>query len=204
MAKTKQKRTQVERSASSTEAILDAAVKLFARNGSQASMKAIGQEAGFSHGLVLARFGSKDGLIAEVSRRIHKHFRGEVDEAARSASGLTSIRAIVDVFFKWTELDSDESSAFMVLLAEAQKTDELLRKLYAKSDAGFRSLVETRLQEAADAGELLPGVDPEAMAIVVVGMLRGISLQARLNRANLDLAAAKAQVMVVLDSLTAG
>lgn len=203
MAQTKKRRTQPERSASSTEAMLDAAVRLFARYGSQASMKAIGQEAGFSHGLVLARFGSKDGLKSEVSRRIHQHFRDDVDAAAQGSTGMASIRAIVNVFFERIESNGDESNAFMLLLAEAQRADELLRKIYAKSDAGFRLLLETRLREASERGELRENVNPEAMAIVIVGMLRGISLQSRLNRAGVDLAAAKSQVMVFLDSLTA-
>jgi len=203
MAQAKKRRTQPERSASSTEAMLDAAVNLFARFGSQASLKAIGEQAGFSHGLVLARFGSKAGLISEVSRRIHRHFRNEVDEAAQGSIGLASIRAIVDVFFKRIESGSDEDNAFMVLLAEAQGPDELLRKIYARSDAGFRLLLETRLKEAFDRGELIEHVSPEAMAIVIVGMLRGISLQLRLNGGELDLAAAKSQVFLILDRMSA-
>jgi len=183
--------------------MLDAAVNLFARFGSQASLKAIGEQAGFSHGLVLARFGSKAGLISEVSRRIHRHFRNEVDEAAQGSIGLASIRAIVDVFFKRIESGSDEDNAFMVLLAEAQGPDELLRKIYARSDAGFRLLLETRLKEAFDRGELIEHVSPEAMAIVIVGMLRGISLQLRLNGGELDLAAAKSQVFLILDRMSA-
>lgn len=204
MAQKRERLTQLERSTSSTEAMLDAAVKLFARVGSQASMKAIGQEAGFSHGLVLARFGSKAGLISEVSRRIHRHFRDEVDEAAQGSTGLASIRAIVEVFFKRIESGSDEDNAFMVLLAEAQGADKLLRKIYSRSDTGFRLLLETRLREASNRGELTDHVNPEAMAIVIVGMLRGISLQSRLNKDELDLGMAKSQVLLILDSLSPG
>lgn len=204
MAPVKAKRTQLERSASSTEAMLDAAVKLFARFGSQTSMKAIGQEAGFSHGLVLARFGSKAGLISEVSRRILRHFRDEVDEAAHGSTGLASIHAIVEVFFRRIESDNDEDNAFMVLLAEAQGADEVLRDIYDKADTGFRLLLETRLKEALERGELATRVTPEAMAIVIVGMLRGISLQSRLSKADLDLAAAQDQVLLILDTLAAG
>lgn len=183
--------------------MLDAAVKLFSRVGSQASMKAIGQEAGFSHGLVMARFGSKAGLISEVSRRIHRHFRADVDEAAAGSTGMASVRAIVDVFFRRIESGSDEDNAFMVLLAEAQGPDQMLRKIYDRSDAGFRSLIEARLEEAAARDELVAGVDPESMALVVVGMLRGIALQSRLSMDGLDLAAAKPQVHLVLDNLSA-
>ena len=74
-------RTQSERSAASSRAMLDAAVELMVQKGSRASMMEVGRASGFSHGLVLARFGSKTGLVEAVIRHVQLGFTALVDRA---------------------------------------------------------------------------------------------------------------------------
>src|ERR1700748_893308 len=60
----KLRRTQAERAAESDRRLLRAALKLIAERGYRnTSLAAIGEEAGYSRGLVNDRFGSKAGLL---------------------------------------------------------------------------------------------------------------------------------------------
>ena len=69
------------RSEVSTGKLLDAAAELISEGGyERMTLAAIGKRAGYSHGLVTARFGSKEGLLwALVDRMVNG--RLEIDGA---------------------------------------------------------------------------------------------------------------------------
>ncbi|MBI2891342.1 MAG: TetR/AcrR family transcriptional regulator [Nitrospirae bacterium] len=76
-------RTQAERTAASTQAILAAAIECFNRNGFQTtSMEEVAATAGVSKGLVLYHFSSKEKLLVEVVRQLYTRVSEEVLSAA--------------------------------------------------------------------------------------------------------------------------
>ena len=49
--------------------------------------------------------------------------------------------------------------------------------LYAEQDASFRRLLTDKVREGIRDGSVRADADPEAMAVSLVGLLRGIALQ---------------------------
>ena len=172
------RRRQAERSAASTEAMLNAAMELILEQGARVSMMAIGQRSGFSHGLVLARFGSKAGLLDAVAREAQRRFAKAAGAAMGEATGIAKLRCLIDVFL---ESPSAVSKAFAILLGESLGPDPQLRAVFVRADEAFRHYVQIILHEARAIGEIDPSIDTQAMAILLVGMLRGVAMQYCVN-----------------------
>lgn len=60
---------------------------------------------------------------------------------------------------------------------EAIATDPVLTPLYAEQDASFRRLLADKVREGIRDGSVRVDADPEAMAVSLLGLLRGIALQ---------------------------
>ena len=195
-------RTQSERSAASSRAMLDAAVELIVQKGSRASMMEVGRASGFSHGLVLARFGSKTGLVEAVIRHVQLGFTSLVDRGSGGKGGLARLTAIVDTFFDTSARPSSAQHCFYVLMGEAAGTDSHFREHFVKADQQLRSFVKRAIEEAIEGGEIKPEVSPVAMSALLTGMLRGASTQLLLDRNAFDVEDARAQVHFVLRSLS--
>ena len=195
-------RTQSERSAASSRAMLDAAVELMVQKGSRASMMEVGRASGFSHGLVLARFGSKTGLVEAVIRHVQLGFTALVDRGSGGSGGLTRLTAIVNAFFDTSARPSSAQHCFYVLMGEAVGTDSDYREHFVKADQQLRSFVKRAIEEAIEGGEIKPEVSPVAMSALLTGMLRGASTQLLLDCNAFDVEDARAQVHFVLRSLS--
>lgn len=183
----KPRRSQAERSAASSTAILNAAVELFFEEGTRASMSEIGRRSGFSHGLVMARFGSKDGLIVAVSHEIHRRFRVGVFALLEGKRGLGALHAFIDAYCDSLIRNSGSTNAFLVLLGEALSPNHLLREAFAALDHLVRDVVGAMIEEAKADGEICGKVSTEGTAILMFAMLRGLGVQARINPEAVDI-----------------
>ncbi len=67
--------------------------------------------------------------------------------------------------------------AFLQMWGEAIARDPVLMPLYAEQDARFRRLLADKVREGIRDGSVRPDADPEAMAVSLLGLLRGIALQ---------------------------
>jgi len=170
--------------------MLDAAIELIIEHGVNVSMKAIGERAGFSHGLVLARFGSKAGLNEAVAREAQRRFAESVDASEIDAQGMAKLHRSIDIYF---QARMTLTRAFYVLLGASLGPDPQLRAAFAHADKLFRRNMQTTLQEALALGEIDPLIDPHAMATLLVGMLRGVAMQYCLDPKAFEMDAVAAQ-----------
>jgi hypothetical protein len=60
---------------------------------------------------------------------------------------------------------------------EAIAADPVLMPLYATGDASFRRLLADKVRDGIRDGSVRADADPAAMAVYLVGLLRGIALQ---------------------------
>ncbi|MEN3976194.1 helix-turn-helix domain-containing protein [Emcibacter sp. SYSU 3D8] len=199
LAGRKPRRSQAERSAASSNAILNAAVELFLEVGTRASMMEIGRRSGFSHGLVMARFGSKDGLIAAVTHEIHRRFRDEVFETLGDARGLAALYRFIDAYCGSLMRNSVSSSTFFVLLGEALGPNNVVRSAFSELDALFRDILGTMIEQAKADGDVNTRLPTAAVTVLLVGMLRGIGVQARVNPGAVDIEAAHDAAHLLLE-----
>jgi AcrR family transcriptional regulator len=192
------RRSQGERSAASTAAMIDAAIELILEQGARVSMMAIGQRSGFSHGLVLARFGSKAGLIEAVAHEARRRFAASFDSEADETTGIEKVRGLIDAFLS---PPSTAGKAFSILLGESLGPDPLLRDVFVRADEALRQYVQAHLEEARSVGDIDPTTCTSSAAVLLVGMLRGVAMQYCVNPNAFDIEALRAQAHGFLASL---
>ena len=175
------RRTQEERLAASTEAILESAVQLVVEHGSSVSLAKVGDRAGFSHGLVMSRFQSKLGLVKAVCRRSREQFVAEMLEASAGNKGVDALLAMADVFSQSPVTMSSAGKAFFVLLGESMGPDREIRQEFLETDDAFRKYIKLHLHEAISAGDVDTDLEVETTAFIIVGMFRGVMMQQIIN-----------------------
>jgi AcrR family transcriptional regulator len=94
MAGQKQRRSQSDRSEESTRRMMDAAIELIAEQGfMRTTVPQIAERAGYSHGLVMQRFGSKSELIRLLAEEFQSYFRW--DKLTPAFDHRQGVRALV-------------------------------------------------------------------------------------------------------------
>jgi AcrR family transcriptional regulator len=195
--------TQVERRARSERRLLEAAVSLIAERGfSRTTLAEIGERAGYSRGLINQHFGSKGRLAEVLTREIQERFRVDsLAAAVEERSGLEALLAAVDSYLDAIASSGQGNRAFYALMAESIALVPEIRPTFAAANADFRAHVERGIRQGIDSGEIRSDVDPAAQAALLVGTLRGISLQRLVDPQHFDPASLRRELR---DSLERG
>ena len=166
--------TQAERVAQSDRALIDAAIDLIAERGyDRTTLALIGEKAGYSRGLVTARFGNKEKLLWAVIRemldRWSTHSFGErVDKV-----GVPALQAILSAYLDACDKAPNRIKAYYALLREADgpvpAVRETIRKLHASERAHIAALIR--------AGNVRADIDADAEATAFLGVMRGVTMQ---------------------------
>jgi AcrR family transcriptional regulator len=183
-------RTQRERRATTERRVLDAATELIAERGVGAvSLADVGRAAGYSRGIVNHHFGSRAQLLEAVVRDAQQF---EVPDTGDT--GLDRVRALVATYVATLPERGSAGRAFLLLWAEAVGSDPVLAPLFAERDAWFRGLLASHLRTGIDDGSVRRDVDPESVALALVGLVRGIAMQVMSTAADAKAADLAAQV----------
>ena len=180
------------RSELSTRRLLDAAADLIAEVGyDRATLAAIGERAGYSHGLVTRRFVTKDNLLASLLERMT--FEWEQTVLRPAVSGLVGIEAlevVIDAIQGSVRVSPREMRALYTLMFEALKQIPSLREHIVALHRGFASDVSRQVRHGIEMGVVRPDVDPESTARLFVATLRGSAYLWLLDPERFDLVAA--------------
>ncbi len=196
--RTETRRSQAERRADSERRLLLATAELIVERGLEnTSLADIGRRAGASHAAVNHRFGSKDELVDRVVDEASVFYV----RAARERIGRhTGYDALVDMCMLYLDLvDGPDplGRVHIVLWSAAVAHTAPHRSTHLDMDRTFRTFLGGLITQGIDDGTIDPTVDVHDLAITIVGMLRGVSMQLLLDPEGLDLAAAK-DVMTTL------
>jgi len=167
------RRTQQERREQTERKLIASATALIAEHGSHAlTLAEVGEAAGYSRGIVSHHFGSRENLLRAVMRDAQALDLPEPGESAGVWLAET-----VRVYLENIANQPPAARAFLKMWGEAIATDPVLMPLYAEQDAHFRRLLADKVQEGIRDGSVRADADPEAMAVSLLGLLRGIALQ---------------------------
>lgn len=167
------RRTQQERREETERKVLAAATALIAQRGSRSlTLAEVGVAAGYSRGIVSHHFGSRENLLRAVMRDARTFVLPE-----RGASAADWLAQMVRAYLKNVTSRRPSSGAFLQMWSEAIAADPVLMPLYAEHDASFRRLLADSVRDGIADGSVRADADPEAMAVFLVGLLRGIALQ---------------------------
>lgn len=185
---------QVERSERSSEALLDAAAELVAEGGlASVTVAATGQRAGYSRGLVTARFGSKRGLVDALIRRVWRRLRDrDVLPMAQRDRGLDEILVLIDAISEQTRTEPRDMRATFALMFEALGPDDDLRERMTQFTDSMRTDLAAALRRGMADGSIRSDADADTGALVLTAALQGIAYQWLLDRDSIDLRAAYA------------
>ena len=170
---------QAARTERSTNALLDAAAALIVERGFSAlTLAAIGERAGFSRGLVTARFGSKDGLVDELIKRIVGRWsHRNVLPRTQGKSGREAMLVMLDAIRAQAERDPRALRVLYALMFEALGPDEALRARFAKFHEDMRADFSGFVTRGKRDGSVAKRIDATSEATLVISGLRGIGYQ---------------------------
>jgi AcrR family transcriptional regulator len=168
-------RGQARRGAERREAIIDAAITVFAERGYRSGALAeVADKVDLSPAGILYHFGSKEELllavIAERDRRA-----GEVVVAHPDVQGVAALRDTVR-FAEQSERERGLVALHAVLQAESLEPDAVTHEYFLQRSRFLRGLVASSLRTAQDLGEVRRDVDCTAKANEVVAFLEGAGL----------------------------
>ena len=182
------RRSQEQRRDASTRGLLSAALSLIAERGFRGtSFQLIAQRAGYSPSMVSHRFGSKEGLLFELVRKMVTRWGADVVETeVGDRTGTDALKVIAAAHRRALEQYPDRVRALYVLLFESLIDAPDLRREFAGLDQRMRASQRTMLR-AARPDEPPDDVDLEAQSVLFLAMLRGITLQWLVDPDALDL-----------------
>jgi AcrR family transcriptional regulator len=182
------RRTQAERTAESDRRLLRAALKLIGQRGYQGtSLAAIGEEAGYSRGLVNERFGSKAGLLwVLVTSMLRDWNRQSRKRSNPSHTGIDALCDLLDNHRRAVEADAGIRT-FYALMFEALGPTPELQSEFQQLHKSFRADIERIVRAGIDAGTIRRDIDPAAQALLLLAAQRGIAFQWLLDPHGLSL-----------------
>jgi len=186
----KRRRTHAERTEQTDKLMIRAAVKLIARQGYfRTTLAEIGEESGYSQGLVSYRFGSKEGLLKALMNRITQRFwDDQMHPALKGLSGLDALGAMSDTYLKELVPRESRLRALYVLMGEAIGPVPEIRDVFAELNAGMRTLAEKCIRRGIEERQIRKDIDPAIEAATYVALLRGVAMQWLVDTKCFDLA----------------
>jgi AcrR family transcriptional regulator len=174
------RRSRAEQAAANREAVLDAAVSVFAEVGyAAASLDRIAEVAGFSKGVVYSRFDSKaDLFLAALQRRSDDRAQRHVRElsSARSTGG-DPVRALVEELITRSAADPGWRLALIEFRVLAAR-DEQLRRRYLEA---HRESLDRLTEVFAELIDVVPamaaGVSARTLAFSAISLDLGVALE---------------------------
>jgi AcrR family transcriptional regulator len=171
--------SQRERSEKSTRALLDAAGEVIAEVGYEnMTLAAVGERAGYSRGLVTARFGSKENLLrALVERMTAGWTHRNVLPRTAGRPGLDGVVTLLDAIRAQAQADPRALRVLYALMFEALGPNADLRKHFVEFHRTMRADIAKLVRRGLRDGSIRAGLDPVAEAVLIVGGLRGVAYQ---------------------------
>ena len=168
--------TRADRQARTRDELIEAADRLFRKNGFHASsVDAIADAAGYTKGAVYSNFESKeDVFFAVYERRVERRVR---ETEATLASGETAYdgmeRLIADLEQRH---DHGWLAVFFEFWAHVLRHPELRERFVEQHRRGMEPVARAHERVAEERGELLPE-DPVKLATARYAMLTGLQLE---------------------------
>lgn len=171
------RQTQAERRRNSESALLDAAEEFFAERGVVGTTLAeIGLRAGYSRGHATFVFGTKDRLVERVAKRARDRFLLEAQaQLGDGLDGRGKLLNIADFYMRSAKSAPSYFRAFFTLWGAAMPRNA--DPAIAEYDADSRDIMASIIREGQRDGSISQEISPKAAAVVLLGLLRGVSGQ---------------------------
>ncbi len=173
------------------QAVLDAAARLFARQGyAGTNLSDIAAEAGIKTGSFYYHFSSKDELVTEVlqfgTSHSHEHARAAVDALGARATAVERLRAAIEAHLDSLHHLGDYALAGLRIVEQAPQP--IRRNQYA-NQRRYGEYWQALLERARDEGVLPEGVELLAARLFLFDAMNGtVTWPASARRSTRELA----------------
>jgi AcrR family transcriptional regulator len=182
--------TQAERTALSDRRMFDAAVKLIVKHGAnRATLKEIGETAGYSRGLANYRFGSKEDFIRHLVHEFNDMWTKELSHYVTGKTGPTAFFAAVDAVEHFLTNEPDYMRGMYILWFESVGVRNEVTKRLAIQHEAYRKDVQRWIRQGIETEEIDASVSPEQVAIQYCSFVFGTVYQWLVKPESLDLPA---------------
>lgn len=175
-------------------ALVAAALALAAERSPAAVTTAdLAQAVGITQGAVFRHFESKEAIWVAVIDLAHQQLLGRLQAAADAqAQPLAALRA---VFLAHVDFVVAHPGVSRVIFQELQHPEDTpLKARVRQLMQAYRTLLTGLLQRAQAAGQLAPGTDLAAAAVLFIGSVQGLVMQSLLSGQVAGMAAQAPQV----------
>jgi AcrR family transcriptional regulator len=168
-----------ERSRLSTSRLIQAAAELIATQGyDKTTFVEIGRRAGYSHGLVTLRFGSKEGLLLALIDKVTVEWSArEIEPVAQTQVGAKAIRVAIDGIRASVKRNPTNVRALYTLMFEAVRPIPALQERIRTMNEQQRDYYEAAILRGIEAGTVSRETNAGAAARLIVSALRGAAFQ---------------------------
>lgn len=193
---------KAEQSARTKEALIEAAVVLFGEKGYGAtSLKAIGQRAGISHGVIPFHFGSKEGLLLAVVETLFSRFTQAVIAPLFEGQrdwGSGDLEALMRAQLSFQLEHPEVGRLFQVLMFEAIGPRPELRPHFVEFHARMAKLGATWVREGIERGALREDLDVDATVTGLLSFFTGLRTHTLLMPEGFDSVRVHEQMLKVI------
>jgi AcrR family transcriptional regulator len=157
------------------QALLDAALKVFSRDGyAAARLEDVAKEAGVTRGAIYRHFGSKPVIFARLLEEIAQTGNSDLEEAVQAGGNLGEVlrRALVGTLRR-IQADARFREVLALTLFHVGDSPELAA-LHRTRAGEQLSRVNVLFERARVQGELRPGLDPGVAAHAFVAYQDGL------------------------------
>ena len=179
--------TQVERKEISDAKMLEAAIDLIVERGAeQATLKDVGEKAGYSRGLAGYRFGNKSGLFDFVLRSVGEEWLAELTGVTRGKNGFDAMAAALDAHIAFCEEAPRHVEAFYRLWFESLTPESPLQPVILVIHERRRADVIGWVEDCIAQGQTSARISPELIADQYCASVIGIVYHWISDPENLD------------------
>ena len=171
--------------------MFDAAIELLCEGGiHRATLKEIGERAGYSRGLASARFGSKEGLFASLVGTIDARWTADFAGQVGDRTGLDALDATLDAVEHFLGERPMYTQALYVLWYESLSShSDVRRKLAEQQERERRSIARWIAQGQAD-GTIRADIAADRFAVQFMAFVFGVIYQWHISPGAIDVAQA--------------
>jgi AcrR family transcriptional regulator len=144
-------------------ALLEAALAVFATSGVEAPVREIAEKAGVGIGTVYRHFPQRSDLIAAV-------FRHEIDACADAAPILAAEHAPGEALARWMQRYADFIATKRGLATALHSGDPAYNTLPTYFDTRLRPALQALLDAAVRAGEVRSDIEPDELLSAVASL----------------------------------
>lgn len=162
--------------------ILEAAIKVFAKNGFHATrVSEVAKAAGVADGTIYLYFKSKEELLVSLFEdRVEKLLAFMREELPKQPNAPARLRAVIDMQLGLLEGERELAEVITVILRQSTR---LMKEFAAPRFTAYLDAIARIVSEGQASGDFRKDVSPHVAARAVFGALDGIALTWALGRA---------------------